>query len=113
MKKYLQEHIKLMEKVLANEKSVAKLSDWLIYNRVQINFLQHERLIHLLVTFFFALLMVIVMFANYLYFDFYLIAVGVILFVLLVCYLWHYYTLENGVQKLYRLDQELDKLCHD
>lgn len=112
MKKYLLEHISLMEKVLASEKNIDKLSDWLVYNRVQISFLQHERLIHLLVTFFFGLLLIIVLLVNIFYFNIYFVIVGILLIILLIFYLWHYYILENGVQKLYRLDQELDKLCH-
>jgi len=109
MEKYLRQHINLMEKVLASEKDVDKLADWLAYNRVQIGFLQHERLIHLLVTLFVALFLVIIILASLFYPSIYFFIAGSALLILLVFYLKHYYALENGVQKLYRLDREIEK----
>jgi len=109
MEKYLQQHITLMEKILAGEKDVDKLTDWLAYNRVQIGFLQHERFIHLLVTLFVALFLVIIILASLFYASIYFFIVGSILLILLVFYLKHYYALENGVQKLYQLDREIEK----
>jgi len=111
MEKYLLEHISLMEKILAGEKNTDKLIDWLAYNRVQINFLQHERLIHLLVTLFVALFLIIIMLASLFYPSIYFFMIGGTLLILLVFYLKHYYALENGVQKLYRLDREIEKHC--
>ena len=103
------EHIGLMEKVLASEKHAGKLADWLAYNRVQIGFLQHERLIHLLVTLFVALFLIIIILASLFYPSLYFLMAGGVLLILLVFYLKHYYALENGVQKLYRLDREIER----
>jgi hypothetical protein len=111
MEKYLLEHINLMGKILASEKNPNKLMAWLAYNRVQIGFLQHERLIHLLVTLFVALFLMIIILASLFYPSIYFFITGSMLLILLVFYLRHYYALENGVQKLYRLDQELEKRC--
>jgi len=36
-------------------------------------------------------------------------ALGAILAVLLIFYIWHYFFLENGVQKLYRLSEEIEE----
>jgi len=64
-------------------------------------FFQHERLVHLIVTFFVGIAMV-------LFFIGFLITENIlvfILFILLLClfipYIFHYYYLENNVQKLY------------
>lgn len=76
----------------------------------QIGFMQHERLIHFLVTMLFALM--------------FLISLGILLFLqspalmlltilllgLLIPYIWHYYFLENTVQKMYVLYNRLAAL---
>lgn len=67
----------------------------------QVSFFQHERLIHLIVTVTFAILTTIALaiycIAEYLP----VLALIVLLLVLLVPYIGHYYTLENEVQKMY------------
>lgn len=71
---------------------------------IQIQFFQHERLIHLLVT-----LAVVFLFAGVtLYISAFpatipIMLVHLLLFALTVPYIAHYFTLENGVQKLYRV----------
>lgn len=68
---------------------------------VQIQFFQHERLIHLIVTVTFALLTVLSIFTFLLLIQVGLLLLSGLLIVLLVPYIRHYYILENGVQKLY------------
>ena len=68
---------------------------------VQIQFFQHERLIHLIVTVLFALLTVMTLLANLFLTQPLLLALTVLFLVLLIPYIRHYYLLENGVQKLY------------
>ncbi|MDR0220003.1 MAG: hypothetical protein LBI54_01190 [Lachnospiraceae bacterium] len=78
---------------------------------VQIGFFQHERLIHLLVTIAFAILLMLAILTSLalpsppppLY------ILIILLLVLLVPYIRHYYILENGVQKLYSY---YDEYCH-
>lgn len=68
----------------------------------QVSFFQHERLIHLIVTVTFAILTMIVM-AVYCIAEYMpMLALIVLLLVLLVPYIGHYYTLENEVQKMYK-----------
>lgn len=67
----------------------------------QIQFFQHERLIHLIVTVLFALLTVITLLANLFLQQPLLLVLSLLFLVLLVPYIKHYYLLENGVQKLY------------
>lgn len=74
---------------------------------VQIGFFQHERLIHLIVTVTFALLTVGTLIASLLIQQLALYCLTVLFLILLIPYIRHYYILENGVQKLYRLYEEL------
>ena len=68
---------------------------------VRIGFYQHERLIHLIVTMSFGvffLLSLILAFSNA-----YFLALSVLLLILLVPYIAHYYFLENSTQELYKV----------
>ena len=78
----------------------------------QIAFFQHERLIHLLVTILFALLAFAVFILNYMELmagrpNIALILLFILIVVLLVPYIMHYFLLENGVQKMYRQYDEM------
>ena len=68
---------------------------------VQIGFFQHERFVHLIVTITFALLTMISVVSFLALVQPGLLVLAVLLLVLLVPYVRHYYILENGVQKLY------------
>lgn len=83
--------------VLSGEERRRLLDDLLI----QISFFQHERLIHLIVTVLFALMTTATMLGMLVTSQPILIALMVLLLVLLIPYIRHYYILENGVQKLY------------
>lgn len=68
---------------------------------VQIGFFQHERSIHLIVTVTFAILTVLSLLGCVLEPQPAMFALTVLLLILLIPYIRHYYILENGVQKLY------------
>ena len=100
MRKYLKEYILKIEKS-NNKKDIEEL-------KAKISFFQHERLIHLLVTLFFVLFSII-----FTCFSFYtqsklLYVVTLILYVIDIFYIVHYYCLENGVQKLYKIFDKLN-----
>ena len=80
---------------------------------VQISFFQHERLIHLLVTILFALLMFLCLIGFFVSDNIGILAAAVLMLVLLVPYIAHYYFLENGVQKLYSIYDEVCKKAAD
>ena len=108
MTKYLKEYIKEIEKVLEG----GKKTDWkevLEKHRVRIGFFQHERLVHLLVTLTFGLGFLMMMGVTILTFNYVLILVDLLLLTLLIPYIFHYFELENGVQKLYRLDRKIQE----
>ena len=81
----------------------------------QVAFFQHERLVHLIVTVLFAVLT----FATFMLlfmqlgrqedFPYALLVLFLLLIVLLVPYIWHYYLLENSVQKMYKQYDEILK----
>ena len=102
MKEYLNNYIKETDKLI--EKGKIKEAD--IENHlIKIKFFQHERLIHLLVTLFYALFLLVSIFLTK-YIP--LFAVVIIIFLIfLVFYVRHYFFLENSVQYLYK---EYDKM---
>lgn len=81
-------------------------TDWVELARehlVQISFFQHERLIHLLVTLAFALMVCACALVTILTYNMVSCLLMGLLTILLVPYVVHYYHLENGTQALYGL----------
>ncbi len=97
LKEYLAYYKKASEEGVNPSEKEAFLKEMLI----QIGFFQHERLIHLIVTVLFAILTVLAILAVVFAPQLSLLLLTVMLLVLLVPYIRHYYILENGVQKLY------------
>ncbi|AEV69639.1 hypothetical protein Clocl_3112 [Acetivibrio clariflavus DSM 19732] len=107
---YLKRHEQFVNEALEKKEDVDW--EWLKeYHKTQIQFLQHERLIHLLVTLAFALFfLATVLFAT----SFekpVILLVSLLVLVLLVPYIAHYYKLENGVQRWYELYNKIDEIC--
>ena len=97
MKQYLKEYIKEVDKLLKNDVVNQKYID----NHLnKIGFFQHERLIHLIVTVFYALFVIFFLFLSS--FNFLYIIPTFILIIFLIFYVLHYFFLENSVQYLYR-----------
>lgn len=77
----------------------------------QVAFFQHERLIHLIVTITFALLEMCAIGVFVLSENIGFGALALVILVLLVPYIRHYYLLENEVQKMYvQYDKLLEKV---
>jgi len=77
------------------------------HHRTMIFRIQHERLIHLLVTIFVGLVMSSAAFITLATKNTYLIIIVILLTGLFVAYLFHYRFLENTTQKWYRLEDEI------
>ena len=85
------------------------------YHKEMVANFQHERLIHLLVTFFFGFMTVCALVALGISFGLYgiipemiaLYILTALLVVLEICYVKHYYFLENHVQNLYKYSEIL------
>lgn len=116
MKKYMENHETYLREQLAEtreDRSEAKtgvnLSGLLKYHRQQIEFMQHERLIHLLVM---ALTILALLFSSALLYLLQSAAAAllwIILLILTIFYIRHYYFLENTLQSWYRLANTLEK----
>jgi len=108
MEAYLERHEAFVRGQLASAGEGADWTGLARFHRAQIDYMQHERLIHLLVTLFFGLSALLTLLFLVLHPT---AMVGVLLFlilVLLVPYLVHYYRLENGVQRWYHLANEIE-----
>lgn|SRR5574344_78660 len=97
MKKYLYDYIKEIDELIKSNKITKEI---LANHLTKISFFQHERLIHLLVTLFYAILFILFLALSFLHWSFMIIA-GILL-VFLICYIIHYFHLENGTQYLYK-----------
>jgi cell division protein FtsW (lipid II flippase) len=105
MYKYLKAHESLIKEALLNDKQ--DFNELLNFHKTQIDFLQHERLIHLLVTFFVFAMVIICVALTMIYQIILLYVLCLILMILSIFYIVHYYQLENGVQRWYLLYNEI------
>lgn len=74
-----------------------------------IQFFQHERLVHLIVTFFTGIGTILFLLGALILENMALLLLFLITLCLFIPYIFHYYYLENGTQKLYDLYFELKK----
>ena len=108
IKDYIEMMLKITDEITSeNNLSEQKKGEILSEILIQIGFFQHERLIHLIVTVLFAFLTVFTVactcFSNNLYYGMLFCLLSVLCLLLLIPYIHHYYVLENGVQKLYKI----------
>ncbi len=103
---YMNNYMEYIETILKKENINESIKKDFIEH---IQFMQHERLIHLLVTMLFASLLMFGFVLILLYFSWILVGFTAIIFFVEIFYIFHYYKLENGVQKMYRLYDELVK----
>ena len=98
MKKCLAYYAELCSGELSCEEATRARKELL----TQINFFQHERLVHLIITCLFALLTVLSIFFCLLTIVPLLLVLTGLFLLLLIPYIAHYYCLENGTQALYQ-----------
>ena len=98
MKKYLYDYIEETDRLL---KSNQKITEKVIKDHLnKISFFQHERFIHLIVTIFYTIVFLIFTALGFVH-PIFLIAMFILL-IFVICYIIHYFHLENGVQYLYK-----------
>ncbi len=101
MKKRILEYKKHIDTLITNDEAETNWQKVMDEHLVQISFFQHERLIHLIVTVLFAL-MTLTTIAIGIIADYpYMFLGTLMLLILLVPYISHYYLLENEVQHMY------------
>lgn len=102
MKERMISYLKYMDDLLKNPPENADWSSIISQHLIQLQFFQHERLIHLIVTITFAIMQVLMLLIVLNQFSIGTLLLFLLIFVLLVPYIAHYYRLENGVQYMYR-----------
>ncbi len=100
MTKYLTAYKEFILKCLDDEN--CDMRQLLDYHCNKIAFFAHERLVHLLVMMLFAVCTVMTILAIVIWETLTLIPLAILLLLLLVPYIKHYYFLENSVQTLYK-----------
>ena len=105
MRKYLENYIIEVESKLNGKITKNDLENHLN----KISFFSHERLIHLIVTMFFALFSIIFIYITINNCLVLYLVISLILLTTLVFYIIHYYYLENGVQHLYKIYDKMIK----
>ena len=108
MNKYMKQHEEVVTTALLAD---AKGFDWKVLkdnHMTRIGFMQHERLIHLLVTLAFAIMLFITLGIMFAYPRVEILVMIVLLGSLLIPYIFHYYKLENTVQRWYKYADEID-----
>ena len=112
MKKRILAYLEYIDNLLLEEDR-----DWqeeIDKHLIQIVFFAHERLVHLIVMFLFALGTILTILYFHFCGDLIILALVVALMVLLVPYIMHYYLLENSVQKMYvQYDRMRGKIKED
>ena len=107
MKIKLEDYIYDLEsKKKINKEELDDLYTWIL-------FFQHERLIHLIVTFFTGIGTILFLFGSLYFSNIGILLLFIITLCLFIPYIFHYYYLENGVQKLYDLYFEKKTLINN
>ncbi|MFA4872843.1 MAG: hypothetical protein WC659_02815 [Patescibacteria group bacterium] len=102
-------HEAFIKRELKRAHSDAGWRDLSDYHHTQIQNFQHERLVHLLVTLTYALVNLIALAITLAFPSIGIVILDIILLVMLAFYVWHYFALENGIARLYQLDQKIIK----
>lgn len=100
MKKEIQQYIDYIEEILRSGSLPPDLAEKML---TRIQFYQHERLIHLIVTMTFAIMTVFSIFMLMTTGSEGALALAALFLALVIPYICHYYFLENSTQKLYKL----------
>ena len=103
----IRQYLAYVNGLLESEDDTVDWEEEMRKHLVQIAFFAHERFIHLVVTVTFAILAVMVFLYTYGNFSVPLLLLFVMLMVLMVPYIKHYFLLENSVQDMY---EQYDKM---
>ena len=106
MKIKLEDYINKLEQESKKEKVNKELKEEALH---VINFFQHERLVHLIVTFFAGISTIIFLISFLFLENIFLFLLFVVTLCLFIPYIFHYYYLENGTQKLYDLYLDISR----
>ena len=110
MTEYLTNYMKYIQDKLEKCSSSPEIEEILREHLDKISFMQHERIVHFLVTMMFSIIITVFMAVLIFTPNIPALILVTIILVLLIFYIKHYYFLENTVQKMYRIyDSILEK----
>ena len=104
---YMKSHERYIREMLEKNLDREALLNLLQYHDKQIQWLQHERLVHLLTMLFVCLFMLLIFGFTILVPSLPCMILSALLMILSVAYIIHYYRLENGVQRWYSLSNQI------
>lgn len=104
---YMKDHENYVKEILEKNPDAEKLRELLTYHDKQIKWMQHERLVHLIVMLFVCFFTLIIFAFAVIRPSLSAILLFVILLILSVAYILHYFRLENGVQKWYLISNNI------
>lgn len=107
MKNNIENYMKELD-IILNKKQIKKREQVLESVLTKITFFQHERLVHLIVTCFIGIIAIICLGLAILFENLGFIILFILMFILFIPYICHYYYLENYVQKLYNYYDKLE-----
>ncbi|OGQ85662.1 MAG: hypothetical protein A2289_05770 [Deltaproteobacteria bacterium RIFOXYA12_FULL_58_15] len=107
MWKYLKLHEAFIRGALAGDHGSICWPELYEFHAEQIRYMQHERLVHLLVTLFVAVFWMMTLGFVFGQRTIAGLAAVALLLVLLVAYLIHYFRMENGIQRWYHLQNRI------
>lgn len=111
MKNEIKEYLTYITDIVKSKKNVTEELKQELF--IRIGFYQHERLVHLIVTMTFAVMTVLSFVILMLKGGMGALLLSVLFLTLVIPYIYHYYFLENSVQKLYKLYYEIEKILKD
>lgn len=105
---YLKSHERFILEFLDGKHNEYSIEDMIIYHEKQIKRMQHERVIHLMVTLTFAILLVLTIFFTTIHPTICGLLLLPLLLILTSAYIIHYFRLENSVQRWYYYSNRLE-----
>ena len=106
---YMKRHENYVKEMLEKKLDSEKLKELLTYHDKQIQWMQHERLVHLIVMLFVCLFTLLSFGFTVIRTSIPSIILSVLLLILSVAYIIHYYQLENSVQKWYLISNQINQ----
>ena len=106
---YMKRHERDVKDVLEKNPDKEKLKELLAYHDKQIQWMQHERLVHLIVMLFVCLFTLLSFGFTVIRTSTPSLILSALLLILSVAYVIHYYRLENAVQKWYLLSNQINQ----
>ncbi len=110
MTKEIRAYLAILEQFFSVEHTDEELLKFRAEMLKRIEFYQHERLIHLIVTMSFAVFFLLSLMMYFSVRQIGIMLLAVLLLVMTVAYIKHYYFLENSVQKMYKFYYKVEKI---